>query len=105
MGTVDETITNAMVLAAQENVRNGHPVIFDPVGAVATNLRKKVSARFLRECEFAVIKGNAGEILGLAGKGGKSRGVDSVGTDDEAVAAQAVKELALKHSKFTKQYY
>jgi hypothetical protein len=28
-----------------------------------------------------------------------------VGTDDEAVAAQAVKELALKHSKFTKQYY
>jgi thiamine-phosphate diphosphorylase/hydroxyethylthiazole kinase len=105
MGTVDETITNAMVLAAQENVRNGHPVIFDPVGAVATNLRKKVSARFLRECEFAVIKGNAGEILGLAGKGGKSRGVDSVGTDDEAVAAQAVKELALKHSKFTKEYY
>ncbi|KAH8551256.1 Hydroxyethylthiazole kinase family-domain-containing protein [Umbelopsis sp. PMI_123] len=97
MGTVDETITNAMILAAQENVIYGNPVIFDPVGAVATNLRKKVSARFLEECEFAVIKGNAGEILGLAGKGGKSRGVDSVGTDDEFIAAQAVKELALKH--------
>jgi thiamine-phosphate diphosphorylase/hydroxyethylthiazole kinase len=99
MGTVDETITNAMVLAAQENVRHGHPVVFDPVGAVATNLRKKVSGRFLSECEFTVIKGNAGEILGLAGKGGKSRGVDSVGNEAEAVAAQAVKELALKHSK------
>jgi len=97
MGTVDETITNAMVLAAQENVRHGHPVVFDPVGAVATNLRKKVSGRFLSECEFTVIKGNAGEILGLAGKGGKSRGVDSVGNEAEAVAAQAVKELALKH--------
>ncbi|KAI9288545.1 Hydroxyethylthiazole kinase family-domain-containing protein [Umbelopsis sp. AD052] len=97
MGTVDETITNAMVLAAQENVIHGNPVIFDPVGAVATNLRKKVSARFLQECEFTVIKGNAGEILGLAGKGGKSRGVDSVGTDDESIAAQAVRELALKH--------
>lgn len=99
MGTVDETITNAMVLAAQENVRHGHPIVFDPVGAVATNLRKKVSGRFLSECEFTVIKGNAGEILGLAGKGGKSRGVDSVGNEAEAVAAQAVKELALKHSK------
>ncbi|KAI8582861.1 hypothetical protein K450DRAFT_291811 [Umbelopsis ramanniana AG] len=97
MGTVDETITNAMVLAAQENVTHGNPVIFDPVGAVATNLRKKVSARFLQECEFTVIKGNAGEILGLAGKGGKSRGVDSVGTDDESIAAQAVRELAKKH--------
>jgi thiamine-phosphate diphosphorylase/hydroxyethylthiazole kinase len=103
MGTVDETITKAMVLAAQENVRHGHPVIFDPVGAVATNLRKKVSSRFLSECEFSVIKGNAGEILGLAGRGGKSRGVDSVGVDDEANAAQAVKELALKHSKSSSQ--
>jgi thiamine-phosphate diphosphorylase/hydroxyethylthiazole kinase len=99
MGTVDETITNSMVLAAQENVIHGHPVIFDPVGAVATNLRRKVSARFLQECEFTVIKGNAGEILGLAGKTGKSRGVDSVGTYDESIAAQAVKELATKHSK------
>ncbi|CAO3658297.1 unnamed protein product [Umbelopsis ramanniana] len=97
MGTVDETITNSMVLAAQENVIHGHPVIFDPVGACATNLRRKVSARFLQECEFTVIKGNAGEILGLAGKTGKSRGVDSVGTYDESIAAQAVKELATKH--------
>ncbi|KAI9022288.1 Hydroxyethylthiazole kinase family-domain-containing protein [Phycomyces nitens] len=96
MGTLNDI--DAMVLAAQTNARHGHPVVLDPVGAGATQFRKDTVARFLKECRLSVIKGNGGEILSMANRGGRSRGVDSVGNNGgEANAVLAVAELAKKN--------
>lgn len=96
MGTLNDVDT--MVLAAQANSRNNNPVILDPVGCGATTFRRETMQRFLTECDLTVIKGNAGEILSLAGLGGKSRGVDSVGNNDEQVMVNAVKLLAKQNN-------
>lgn len=96
MGTLNDVDT--MVLAAQANTRNKNPVVLDPVGCGATKFRRETMQRFLTECNLTVVKGNAGEILSLAGLGGKSRGVDSVGNDDEQVMVNAVKLLAKQNN-------
>ncbi|KAL7312099.1 thiamine biosynthetic bifunctional enzyme [Mucor circinelloides] len=96
MGTLNDVDT--MVLAAQANARHKNPVVLDPVGCGATTFRKEILARFLNECQLTVIKGNAGEILSMAGLGGKSRGVDSVGSNDEQLMVDAVKTLARQHN-------
>ncbi|SAM08303.1 hypothetical protein [Absidia glauca] len=95
MGTLNDIDT--MILAAQVNNRQGNPVVLDPVGGGATTFRKSVVQRFVTEARMTIIKGNGGEILSLANRGGRSRGVDSLGNVDEQVAVAAVKELALKH--------
>jgi thiamine-phosphate diphosphorylase/hydroxyethylthiazole kinase len=97
MGTLNDIDT--MILAAQVNNRQGNPVVLDPVGGGATTFRKSVVQRFVTEARMTIIKGNGGEILSLANRGGRSRGVDSLGNVDEQVAVAAVKELALKHRK------
>ncbi|KAI7870104.1 Hydroxyethylthiazole kinase family-domain-containing protein [Mucor mucedo] len=96
MGTLNDVDT--MILAAQENARNKNPVVLDPVGCGATTFRRETMQRFLTECDLTVIKGNAGEILSLAGLGGKSRGVDSIGNDNEQVMVDAVKLLAKQNN-------
>ncbi|CAO3624164.1 unnamed protein product [Cunninghamella echinulata] len=95
MGTLNDIDT--MILAAQANARHGNPVILDPVGGGATTFRKETVQRFINEGDLTIIKGNAGEILSLANRGGRSRGVDSVGGVDEENAKNAVKELAQKY--------
>ncbi|KAI8377530.1 Hydroxyethylthiazole kinase family-domain-containing protein [Radiomyces spectabilis] len=95
MGTLNDIST--MILAAQANARHGNPVVLDPVGTGATQFRRTTTDRFLKECDLTIIKGNGGEILSMAGRGGRSRGVDSVGQTDEENAVLAVKELAQKH--------
>ncbi|EPB88967.1 hypothetical protein HMPREF1544_04228 [Mucor circinelloides 1006PhL] len=96
MGTLNDVDT--MILAAQANARHKNPIVLDPVGCGATTFRKEILARFLNECQLTVIKGNAGEILSMAGLGGKSRGVDSVGSNEEQLMVDAVKTLARQHN-------
>ncbi|KAG1451076.1 hypothetical protein G6F56_008177 [Rhizopus delemar] len=99
MGMLNDIDT--MVMAAQWNNRFENPVVLDPVGCGATVFRKKTLKRFLDECKFSVIKGNAGEILSMAGVDGKSKGVDSVGSYEESVIVDAIKGLAKKNGNFT----
>lgn len=98
MGTLNDIDT--MIYAAQANGRHGNPVILDPVGGGATTFRKQTVQRFINEANLTIIKGNGAEILSLANRGGRSRGVDSVGGVDRENAKNAVKELAQKYSKF-----
>ncbi|KAJ3362676.1 hypothetical protein GGF32_005698 [Allomyces javanicus] len=80
VGTLSEHWIEAMVLAGKVANERGIPVILDPVGAGATAYRRETCERLLREVQFAVIKGNAGEIAALANLPGldvEMRGVDS----------------------------
>ncbi|MGN0159436.1 MAG: hydroxyethylthiazole kinase [Brotaphodocola sp.] len=64
LGAVDRV--ESMILAGKKANELCTPVVFDPVGAGATTLRRESSARLLKEVKFAAIRGNASEIRALA---------------------------------------
>jgi len=94
IGTLSPSWVEAMRKAAKRANALHVPVILDPVGAGATRLRTDSAARLIEEVSIHVIRGNASEILSLAGEksGTRTKGVDSVHTVDQAT--EAVIELA-----------
>jgi hydroxyethylthiazole kinase len=86
IGTVDPAWGEAMLDAAQVMNQLGRPWVFDPVGVAATQLRQTLSERILA-LKPTVVRGNASEILTLAGLSGSARGVDSGDQVDAAIAA------------------
>ena len=80
MGAVAEE--EAMVAAGLAAARAGRPVVLDPVAAGASALRKKLSARLLKELKLTVIRGNSSEIRCLAlGTAALAGGVDAAAAD------------------------
>ena len=86
-GTASVTDVDAMIDAGTRANENGVPVVLDPVGYGATPHRVESVARLLDAVTFDVIKGNVGEIRGLAGEEATVRGVESVGEGDGAASA------------------
>lgn len=80
MGAIDKV--ESMILAGREANRLGKPVIFDPVGAGGTQLRRDAVKRLLEEVHFTVIRGNASEIRYLAGQQTIGSGVDVSDLDE-----------------------
>lgn len=57
---------DAMLLAGKEaNIRK-HPIVFDPVAAGATKLRREASLKLMEQLTLTAIRGNAAEIHTLA---------------------------------------
>ena len=88
IGTLSAEWVLSMELAADRAVSLGTPWVLDPVGAGATPYRTGV-ARDLARRKPTVIRGNASEILTLAGEVGGAKGVDSTRSADEARDAAA----------------
>ena len=89
MGTPGAENVSAMLAAADAARVAGVPVVFDPVAAGATSWRRDVARRMLAAGPLAAIRGNASEILALAGEAAASRGVDSLHGSEEAFDAAA----------------
>jgi hydroxyethylthiazole kinase len=89
IGTLSPSWVEAMRKAGRRANALHIPVILDPVGAGATHLRTDSSKRLIEELSIQVIRGNASEILSLAGEksGSPTKGVDSVHTVDQAAEA------------------
>lgn len=94
IGTLNHTLIDSMIAAGKRANELGIPVVLDPVGVGATNLRTNSANRIVRELKISIIRGNAGEILALAGKHGKVRGVDSMDTIDDRI--EMISSLALE---------
>jgi hydroxyethylthiazole kinase len=92
IGTLSQTWVESMELALATAHLNNIPVVFDPVGAGATTFRTKTCLRLLQHTNPAVIRGNASEIMALAGAQQKTKGVDSSAA--ETAAEDAANELA-----------
>lgn len=91
IGTLSPSWVRGMVLAVQAAESHGKPWVLDPVGTGATPYRTSV-ARDLSRRGPAVIRGNASEILALAGASEvATKGVDSVHESDHAL--EVAKEL------------
>jgi len=92
IGTLDPALIDSMIHAGRRANELGIPVLLDPVGAGATALRTESSARILESVRLSVIRGNAGEILAVAGHGGRVRGVDSMDSVEGKI--DVLRELA-----------
>lgn len=89
IGTPSPDWAGGMLAATAVARRRGIPWVLDPVAVGATGYRRELAARLL-ENRPTVIRGNAGEILALAGVAGGSRGVDSA-ADARDVGDRAAK--------------
>jgi hydroxyethylthiazole kinase len=89
IGTLSPPWVAAMARAVDRARALGRPWVLDPVGAGATSYRTR-TALDLIELRPTVIRGNASEVLALAGAAaGPTKGVDSTHGTDEAVDAAA----------------
>ncbi len=76
-GTLENAWIESMLLAGLAANAKGIPVILDPVGAGATSYRTETARRLLDRVRIAVLRGNASELLAVAGGSVRTRGVDS----------------------------
>jgi len=93
LGTLDPDFVEAALAAGQEANARGAPVILDPVGAGATELRTRSAERLLSELSVAAVCGNAGEVATLAGLSAEVRGVESLSGDAREATAEAARAL------------
>ncbi len=100
IGTLSSGWVDSMEAAARGARERGKPWVLDPVGAGATTFRTNTVLRLL-EHRPSVVRGNASEILAIAGALGleaaaaRGKGVDSGNSADEAagVAADLARRL------------
>lgn len=93
IGTAEAEWYAAMEEAGQVMAETGKPWVLDPVGVGATGFRRERTARLVA-LKPTVIRGNASEILALAGLGAAGRGVDS--GDSVETAQDAARTLAAR---------
>ena len=93
IGTLDEASIASMRQAAAAFHGLGKPWVLDPVGVGATRLRDRTAAELV-SLRPAIVRGNASEILSLAGAlgivGGSSAAGATKGVDSTAAASDAV---------------
>lgn len=77
IGTLDPYTVESMKLALGVALVRGIPSVLDPVGAGATAYRNETLDKLLTVGGPTVIRGNASEIMSMAGSSIQTRGVDS----------------------------
>ena len=87
IGTLTPQWVEAMLRAGKKANALKVPIVLDPVGSGATRLRTDSAQRLARELFIHVVRGNASEVLSLAKKGARTKGVDSVHSVEEAEEA------------------
>jgi hydroxyethylthiazole kinase len=93
MGTIDSGFFGSMEMAIRKAHKKNVPWVLDPVGIGATRFREGIG-KYLAKQKPSVIRGNAGEIMALAGRAAASKGVDSLEGSDAAI--EAAKRLSGK---------
>lgn len=90
------TLGASFVAGAEAAIRGakaaGRPWVLDPVACQATGYRRRIAAEFLAQGP-SIIRGNASEVLSLAGEASRGRGVD--GLDSVAAAEDGARRLAV----------
>lgn len=94
LGTPYDDTTAGMAAAVEAASAVGTPWVLDPVAAGGLAWRTDVARALLTRGSPTIIRGNASEILGLAGGAG-GRGVDA--TDPAEAALAAARDLAATH--------
>ncbi|XHG03202.1 hypothetical protein AWENTII_006518 [Aspergillus wentii] len=78
MGTLTSESAPNYLKAIKAYNERGNPVVYDPVGAAATHIRRDTVKQLMAGGYFDLIKGNEGEIKQVSGSSAaRQRGVDS----------------------------
>lgn len=91
IGTLSAPWVAAMLASATQAGISGTPWVLDPVAAGATGFRRDTAARLVA-LRPTVIRGNASEIMALAGEAATGKGADA--TDGVAAAEAGALRLA-----------
>jgi len=87
IGTLDSDWIERMAFAIEQANHHQKVVVLDPVGCGASTLRTQTSRRFAELAERLIIRGNASEIIALAGESSQSKGVDAMDSSSAAIQA------------------
>jgi hydroxyethylthiazole kinase len=93
VGTITGHDAEVMLKAAATAEETRTPWVLDPVAAGVLTFRTKIVTELLRY-KPSIVRGNASEILSLAGAVGGAKGVDSTAASSEALSA--AKSLAVE---------
>ncbi len=101
IGTLNQQTIAAMHGAAAKAEELGHPIVLDPVGAGASQLRTRTASALLEGYGISVLRGNMSEVKALAGASASTRGVDADPSDavtEENLSASAAfaRELSVR---------
>lgn len=92
LGTLGSGQPDAMIEAAEAAAEAGTPWVLDPVAVGSLPVRTALAEQLVA-LRPTVVRGNASEIIAVAGLGGGGRGVDATaGVEDAAAAAAALAE-------------
>ncbi len=94
IGTLSSGWLAGMLKAAQSANAAGKPWVLDPVAHHATAFRRNAVARLI-ELRPTIVRGNASEIIALAGGASRGQGVDS--RDAVEQAEDSARQLAERH--------
>jgi len=97
IGTLTLEQIDSMIVAGEEANNLKKPVVLDPVGAGATYLRTESALRLQEKIKIDIVRGNHAEVSILAGLKGNIKGVESVGSGENAV--EVARSLACKHNQ------
>jgi hydroxyethylthiazole kinase len=92
LGTLQESTVEAMRVAIASAATAGTPWVLDPVAVGGLSWRTSLAPELLHLAAPTVVRGNASEILAVAGGSG-GRGVDSIDSPEQAVLP--ARELSL----------
>lgn len=81
IGTLNMRTIDSMIRAGRRANHLGHPVILDPVGIGASDLRMQTVLQLLQEVRFSVVRGNISEIKAIYEGSGVTQGVDAAMQD------------------------
>lgn len=100
MGTLSDNSVENYLQAVRANNDEGNPVVFDPVGGGATEVRRNAINELMAGSYFDLIKGNESELKQIYGRSpGKQVGVDSgPSTLSTKEKASMVQEIARRES-------
>lgn len=87
IGTLDSEWIERMLFAVEQANANNKPIVLDPVGCGASVLRTQTARTLAANANNLIIRGNASEIIALAGETSQTKGVDALDSSDTALAA------------------
>lgn len=93
LGTPSQSRIKAMLHSGEAANHRNIPVVFDPVGAGCSELRRNAAYELTRRVKLSAVRGNLSELTYLAGFPANEQGVDS---SDTGVSPQTAAEAAAK---------
>ncbi|WP_419675007.1 hydroxyethylthiazole kinase [Photobacterium kishitanii] len=87
IGTLDSVWIERMLFAVEQANAYNKPIILDPVGCGASLLRTQTARTIAANANNLIIRGNASEIIALAGESSQTKGVDALDSSDTALTA------------------